>query len=277
MKMILVSFSLLFPLIMVPLAGAAGKSVGKPQKPEAPAAAPVVGKANTIDPVTGMEFVFVKGGCFQMGDVFGDGENDEKPAHEVCVSDFYLGKYEVTLGQWEQVMMSNNSSRKECGPDCPVESVSWFSAQEYVGRLNSKSGQQYRLPTEAEWEYAARSGGKNEKWAGTSDEKKLDEFALFEKNSEHKPGKKGSKKPNGLGLFDMTGNVAEWCQDWYGEGYYSISPKDNPAGPATGEKHVLRGGGHYNSESRSRTVTRLKDEPYMTDYSYGFRLVRPVK
>lgn len=260
---------MLFPLIAVSAALAA-------EKPAATAAA-VVNDKNR-DPATGMEFVLVKGGCFQMGDVFGDGGSDEQPVHEVCVSDFYLGKYEVTLGEWENVMQHNPSYRKECGPGCPVESVSWYSIQEFIGRLNSKSGTQYRLPTEAEWEYAARSGGKKEKWAGTSEEKMLKDFALFNKDGgPSHPQKKGLKKPNSLGLFDMTGNVAEWCQDFYAETYYTASPKDNPTGPAVGAKRVLRGGGHYDQAMNSRTTSRLKDEPHLTDFSYGFRLLRPAK
>ena len=277
MKRILISFPLLVPLVMASLAGAAGKSTVSQKKAAVPAVATGGEKSKNIDSVTGMEFVFVKGGCFQMGDAFGDGGSDEKPVHEVCVSDFYLGKYEVTMGEWEKVMKENHFSRKDCGPDCSAESISWNTIQEYIKKLNSMSGMKYRLPTEAEWEYAARSGGKKEKWAGTSDEKVLEDFAWFNKNSELKPKKKGLKKPNGLGLFDMTGNVAEWCQDFYGETYYAASPKDNPTGPATGEKRVLRGGGHYNPETESRTTSRLKDDPQMTDYSYGFRLVRVAR
>lgn len=266
MKRILGVFSMLF-LVTISFASAAGA-----------AATSAAAKSSITDQFTGMEFVFVKGGCFQMGDGFGDGGSDEQPVHEVCVDDFYLGKYEVTLGEWEKVMHKNPSSRKECGPDCPAESISWYSIQEFIGRLKSAGGQQYRLPTEAEWEYAARSGGKKEKWAGTSEEKLLVDFALFNKDGgASKPEKKGLKKPNGLGLFDMTGNVAEWCQDFYGEAYYAASPKDNPTGPVAGERRVLRGGGHVDPAKNSRTTTRLNDEPHMTDFSYGFRLLRPAK
>lgn len=273
MKKFLINFSLTFSLVVVSLAAAAEKPAAIQQK--SPAA--VVAQAKNSDPTNGMEFVFVKGGCFQMGDVFGDGGSDEKPVHEVCVSDFYLGKYEVTQGQWEKVMQANPSTRIDCGLDCPVESVSWEVVQEYIGKLNGLSGLQYRLPTEAEWEYAARSGGKKEKWAGTSDEKKLVDFAWFDKNSDSKAMKRGLKKPNGLGLYDMTGNVAEWCQDFYGETFYVASPKDNPVGPVTGDKRVLRGGGHYYSGMGSRTTSRMKDEPGIRDYSYGLRLVRSAK
>ncbi|TAN44631.1 MAG: formylglycine-generating enzyme family protein, partial [Nitrospirae bacterium] len=128
------------------------------------------------DAATGIEMVLVKGGCYQMGDTFGDGDSDEKPVHEVCVDDFYIGKFEVTQGQWQAVMGNNPSSFKNCGDNCPVESVSWNDVQEFISRLNkkvplSKGGTRglYRLPTEAEWEYAARSGGKREKYAGGDD------------------------------------------------------------------------------------------------------------
>ena len=112
--------------------------------------------------------VFVNGGCFDMGDTFGDGEADEQPVHNVCVDDFYMGKYEVTQKEWVSVMGDNPSKFKGCDT-CPVETVSWDDVQEYIRKLNSKRGQRYRLPTEAEWEYAARSGGRREKFAGFSD------------------------------------------------------------------------------------------------------------
>jgi len=128
------------------------------------------------DPLTGMEFVGVKGGCYAMGDTFGDGNSDEKPVHRVCLSDFYVGKYEVTQGQREKVMGNNPSSFKG-GDNYPVENVSWYDVQEFISRLNRKTSMKYRLPTEAEWEYAARSGGKQEKWAGTSRESDIDDFA----------------------------------------------------------------------------------------------------
>lgn len=122
------------------------------------------------DSVTGIELVFVDGGCYLMGDTFGDGGANEKPVHEVCVDDFYIGKYEVTQGQWQAVMGSNPSFFKGCGTNCPVEQVSWDDAQEFISKLNSRSeSNKYRLPTEAEWEYAARSRGKSEKYSGSND------------------------------------------------------------------------------------------------------------
>jgi len=122
------------------------------------------------DPVTGIELVFVKGGCYDMGNTFGDGDANEKPVHEVCVSDFSIGKYEVTQGQWKAIMGNNPSNFLSCGAACPAEGVSWDDIQGFIQKLNSRTGKSYRLPTEAEWEYAARGGGKKDKYAGTSKE-----------------------------------------------------------------------------------------------------------
>ena len=188
-----------------------------------------------------MEFILVKGGCFEMGDTFGDGGEDEKPVHEVCLKDFYLGKFEVTQGQWKKVMGSNPSRFKE-GDDQPVEMVSWNDAQEFIRRLNQTSGRNYRLPTEAEWEYAARSGGKREKWAGTSNEAELEGYAWVRSNSGRRTHPAGKKRPNGLGIYDMSGNVWEWVNDWYDKDYYRSSPRSDPTGPVSGQSKVLRGG-----------------------------------
>ncbi|MBI5196649.1 MAG: SUMF1/EgtB/PvdO family nonheme iron enzyme, partial [Nitrospirae bacterium] len=211
------------------------------------------GSAPYTDPLTGMEFIFVKGGCYQMGDTFGDGNNDEKPVHEVCVDDLYMGKYEVTQKEWTGIMGSNPSSFKDCGDNCPVEKVSWNDAQEYINKLNSKTGKNYRLPTEAEWEYAARSGGKNEKYAGGN---ALDSVAWYDSNSGIKTHAVGQKQPNGLGLYDMTGNVLEWVNDWYGENYYKNSPKDNPKGADSGQYRVLRGGSWFYKPQNLRASYR---------------------
>ena len=224
------------------------------------------------DPVTGMEFVFVKGGCFEMGDTFGDGYSYEKPVHDVCVSDFYMGKYEVTQGQWEVIMGDNPSYFKNCGDNCPVENVSWNDVQEFIERLNSKTGKKYRLPTEAEWEYAACSGGKREKYAGTNDNP--DDYAWHDSNSGKKTHPVGQKRPNGLGLYDMTGNVWEWCSDWCGEDYYASSPKDNPQGPSSGSYRVLRGGSWFYSPRVIRASNRGIDFPSFRLIYNGFRLLR---
>jgi len=232
------------------------------------------GCAGTVPQI---ELVFVKGGCYMMGDTFGDGDENEKPAHEVCVSDFSLGKYEVTQSQWEKVMGSNPASRKECGLECPIENITWNAIQEFIRKLNKKSNAQYRLPSEAEWEYAARSGGKKEKWAGTSNEAELAEYAWYEKNSDFKMHAVGLKKPNGLGLHDMSGNAREWCEDRYDDVYYTVSPKNNPPGPASGQKRVLRGGIFADDAITLRATRRASDDVDIWDGDQGFRLLLPVK
>jgi formylglycine-generating enzyme len=238
---------------------------------------PLPGRSFT-DPVTGMEFVFVKGGCFQMGDTFGDGDKDEKPVHEVCVDDFYLGKFEVTQGQWQVVMGNNPSGFKECGANCPVERVSWYDVQEFVSRLNDKTGKRFRLPREAEWEYAARSGEKGEKWSGTSSEGELGLYAWYSRNAGSRTHPVGEKRANGLALYDMTGNVWEWCSDWYGENYYQGSSRNNnPEGPFNGSYRVVRGGAWSGNPGHRRATNRDKNFPTGLLYCYGFRLGLSVR
>ncbi|MBI5747553.1 MAG: SUMF1/EgtB/PvdO family nonheme iron enzyme [Nitrospinae bacterium] len=235
------------------------------------AAAPaiVTGKSY-IEPVTGMEFVFVKGGCYQMGDIFGgDAGSDERPMHEVCIDDFYMGKYEVTQRQWTGIMGNNPSYFKNCD-DCPVEQVSWNDVQEYINKLNQKTGKNYRLPTEAEWEYAARSGGKKEKYSGGNN---IDSVGWYNGNSGSKTHPVGQKEANGLGLYDMTGNVWEWCQDCYGENYYKNSPKNNPKGASSGQYRVLRGGSWFSLAWFTRATNRAGNFPDGRDYGLGFRVV----
>jgi formylglycine-generating enzyme required for sulfatase activity len=224
------------------------------------------------DPYTGMEFVFVKGGCFEMGDTFGDGLEDERPVHEVCMDDFYLGKYEVTQRQWRTVMGSNPSFFKGFGDDCPVEGISWNDTQEFISRLNKRTGKRFRLPTEAEWEYAARSGGKREKYAGTSEEGELVDYAWYAHAGGGGTFPVGHKRPNGLRLYDMSGNVWEWCADWYAESYYRNSPKNNPKGPNSGRSRVLRGGSWSFDSRNVRASSRFRNIPSDGNYFMGFRL-----
>ncbi len=225
------------------------------------------------DPATGMEFILVKGGCYQMGDVFGDGNPNEKPVHDVCVEDFYMGKHEVTQGQWRTIIGSDPSCSENCGDDCPVECVSWNDAQDFIFRLNQRTGKKFRLPTEGEWEFAARSGGKREKWAGTSHESDLGDYTWLKNNSEGITHSVRQKKPNVLGLYDMTGNVWEWCQDWYDENYYQGSPRDDPRGPASGSYRVLRGGSWLTLARNARTAYRYGLDPGDRYDFGGFRLV----
>jgi formylglycine-generating enzyme required for sulfatase activity len=227
------------------------------------------------DSFTGMTFKFVKGGCFQMGDLFGDGQDREKPPHEVCLDDYWMGKFEVTQGEYRKVMGVNPSNFKQCGDNCPVESVSWDNAQDFIKNLNSLTGKSFRLPTEAEWEYAARSGRKKEKYIGGDDP---DSLAWYDKNSGKTTHPVGQKAPNGLGLYDMSGNVWEWVQDWYDEGYYKKGPKKsgwkNPQGPSTGDYRVLRGGSWLNVADNLRASYRYSlSLPVFRIDIYGFRLV----
>ena len=224
------------------------------------------------DATTGMPFVFVKGGCYQMGNTFGYGAPEEKPAHDVCVSDFYMGKHEVTQGQWKRIMGNNPSYFSNCGDNCPVEKVSWNDVQDFIRRLNSQTGKNYRLPTEAEWEYAARSGGKSEQYSGGAD---VDSVAWYDGNSGRKTHPVGQKKPNGLGLHDMSGNVWEWCQDWYGSDYYRNSDRDNPGGPSSGSGRVLRGGSWRFNAASTRAALRLWSRPDYRSGNLGFRLALP--
>ena len=250
------------------------------------------------EPTTGMEFILVKGGCYQMGNTDGgffSGESDEKPVHEVCVDDFYIGKYEVTQGQWKEVMKKNPSYFKDCGDNCPVEQVSWHDANEFISKLNKKAGNEiYRLPTEAEWEYAAKGSGKNEKWAGTSNESELGDYGWYKSNSGGKTHPVGQKKPNDFGLYDMSGNVMEWVQDGYYHKAYVAHEKNNPiyklgdfyvydarsagSGRTTAPTTcVLRGGNWNDKQHYIRTSVRFNELPSDTDKTYGFRLVLPAK
>jgi formylglycine-generating enzyme required for sulfatase activity len=201
-----------------------------------------------------------------MGSV--DGDADEKPVHEVCVDDFYIGKYEVTQDQYQKITGSNPSSFK--GGNRPVEQVSWNDAQSYIRQLNSKSGKGYRLPTEAEWEYAARSGGRNETYAGGSN---ADTVAWYRSNSGSQTHPVGQKQPNGLGLYDMSGNVWEWCFDWYGN--YPSSTQRNPQGPSSGSYRVIRGGSWINFARYARAANRGRYTPGDRSNYLGFRLVLP--
>jgi formylglycine-generating enzyme required for sulfatase activity len=211
-----------------------------------------------------------------MGDTFGDGRQDEKPVHEVCVSDFSIGKYEVTQAEWQAVMGSNPS--KFTGDRRPVDTVSWNDAQAFITKLNQMTGRRYRLPTEAEWEYAARSGGKKEKWSGTSDLSQPGNYAWYHEDNGEKTCVVGTKRPNSLGLYDVGGNVWEWVQDFYGDVWYKESPRNNPQGPRTGKLKVLRGGSWGNGEGFLRATGRFAVEPtFRFAFSGGFCLAAPSR
>lgn len=224
------------------------------------------------EPFTGMEMILVRGGCFPMGDLFGDGRKDEQPVHEVCVDDFYLAKYEVTQAQWQK-LMGYNSSRSNQGADFPVETVSWSEAVEFTDNLGG-AARRFRLPTEAEWEFAARSRGRKEKFSGSNSG---DRVAWHEKNSALNSHPVGRKKPNSLGFYDMSGNVYEWCLDRYAEDTYQHSPKLNPTGAKSGTDRSRRGGSWDSAKSFSRTSSRSSgnEKNYRLDDT-GFRLLLPL-
>ena len=224
--------------------------------------------------VNGVSFdmVYVEGGRFDMGatsEQGSDADSDEKPVHSVTLSDYYIGKCEVTQELWEAVMGSNPSHFK--GAQNPVERVHWYDCQEFVIRLNSLTGRTFRLPTEAEWEYAARGGNKSRhyKYSGSDN---IDEVAWYDGNSGSSTHAVGTKSPNELGIYDMSGNVLEWCSDWYGS--YSAGAQTNPQGPSSGSFRVLRGGSLESSYAgRCRVSYRDRGHPNAIGHTFGLRLV----
>lgn len=275
---------------------------------------PAVPKQKTwTEESTGIEFVWVDGGCYQMGcdsnKQYSQGSppiapqrfadipywqwplavvsavlpvgcaspsyyqktgcfSEEQPAHEVCVDGFYMGKYEVSQGEYEKIIEHNPSRFK--GDNYPAEKISWLGTQIFIHKLNEKSGKNFRLPTEAEWEYAARSGGKDEMYAGSNS---INSVAWYSANSGDSTQQVGTKSPNGLGLYDMSGNVWEWCSDYYGKEYYATSPKNNPQGPIEGPNRVARGGSWSLDAPYSRTAFRFWYNPASHYGAIGFRLI----
>jgi formylglycine-generating enzyme required for sulfatase activity len=227
------------------------------------------------EPATGIEFVFIPGGCYLMGDLFGDGDADEKPVHEVCVNDFYMSRHEVTQGQWEILMGINPSSFKG-GKSYPVDKISWLDTQHFITALKNKNSiSRFRLPTEAEWEYACKSGGKKEKWSGTGNEAALGEYAWYGSNAGDRPHTVGKAKPNGISLYDMSGNVWEWVEDDYAPDCYQDQEKDNPVCiRGGGGNRVIRGGNWLLSSRFARCSARSSANPSGSAFSVGFRLVR---
>jgi formylglycine-generating enzyme required for sulfatase activity len=216
-----------------------------------------------------VDMIFVKGGTFKMGNN-AESQLSEYPIHDVTVSDFYMQTTEMTQFLWKIVMGSNPSKFK--GDDLPVESVSWNVVQEFILKLNSLSGNKYRLPTEAEWEYAAGGGqyiGTN--FSGTNINAEVGDFAWTLENSNEKSHPVGLKKPNKLGLYDMTGNVWEWCSDWLG--IYSSGPQTNPTGSSTGTRRSNRGGSWRFNISESTLHVRGGYDPGSFNNRIGFRLV----
>ena len=222
--------------------------------------------------VKGVEFKMIKveGGTFSMGATSEqiNYDNDEKPVHSVTLSDYYIGETEVTQELWEAVMGSNPSGFKG-NNQRPVENVDWDDCQEFIKELNRLTGKKFRLPTEAEWEYAAR-GGKYSRGYKYSGSNNADEVAWYARNSGSKPHSVKTKKANKLGLYDMSGNVYEWCNDWYGR-YQSYS-QTNPTGPLEGENRVSRGGSWSDNDGDVRVSNRRHNRPGYSFITIGLRL-----
>jgi len=255
----------------------------------------------------------VEGGTFMMGNA--DGNVDEKPLHSVTVDNFYIGKYEVTFQDFKRFVDATGYLTDAEQPDSinfkhglpprgvnngtwkmyssgvpvpptdslkPVGNVSWYDAVEYLKWLSKETGKEFRLPTEAEWEFAAKGGNKSKgyKYVGGNN---LNEVAWFIGNSDKRAHNIGQKMPNELGIHDMAGNAREWCSDWYGESYYKTSPGENPKGPDFGKNRILRGGSWGSEEGRMRISYRNEEYPYNSAIDFGFRpaisgepVVKPV-
>ena len=224
--------------------------------------------------VNGVSFnmMCVEGGTFMMGAADDDttAEANEKPQHQVTLSDFMIGQTEVTQQLWEAVMGSNPSNFK--GDNLPVNAVCWNECQAFITKLNALTGLHFRLPTEAEWEYAARgvNQSKGYKYAGSDS---IDQVAWYEGNSNNTPHEVAAKMPNELGIYDMSGNMWEFCQDWYSSTYYTAEAQINPQGPASGTHNVDRGGSWYRSAFHCRITHRDSSRPVVNDYRLGLRLV----
>ncbi|MEL6849594.1 MAG: formylglycine-generating enzyme family protein [Bacteroidota bacterium] len=217
----------------------------------------------------------IAGGTFQMGDTV---EDDEKPIHPVTVSTFYLAETELSFAQYdfycEQTGRKMPNDEGWGRDNRPVINVSWDDAQSYIQWLNAQPGQSgWRLPTEAEWEYAAGGGASvRTQWAGTDSERYLGNYAIYNTN---KTSSVKSKRVHGE-LYDMSGNVREWCLDWYGRDYYVDSPASNPQGPSTGTERVLRGGGWSSYADKCRVASRRGHWPDYRIRNIGFRLARSL-
>lgn len=229
----------------------------------------------TITNTFGMKFILVEKGVFKMGDEFGDGFEDEKLVHDVFLSNYYIGKYEVTQKEWMQIGDYNPSYNE--GEQLPIERVSWKDVTNFIEKLNKQDKKyHYRLPTEAEWEKAAKGGNKGLKtmYAGTDD---LFKVGFVRDNSPITSSIVGKLAQNELGIYDMSGNVGEWCYNWYSENYYALSPKENPQGPKNGDFKIVRGGSWYGTDDEARVSNRDYEPMEFSTDIIGFRLVLEIR
>ncbi len=233
------------------------------------------------------EMVFVKGGTFKMGSRSGD--RDELPIHTVTLSDYYIGKYEVTVAQYrayceevgrrfpsspnrEWYNEHPNADKWKWKDENPMVNVTWREAMSYCRWLSKKTGENYTLPTEAQWEYAARGGNKSRryKYSGSND---IGKVAWYDETTNEKgPRAVGTLKPNELGIYDMSGNAWEWCKDYFG--IYPSKPQTNPTGAEQSSYKVVRGGSWYYIKYLARLTARDGPEPSFTNFNYGFRVVK---
>lgn len=261
----------------------------------------ISGSDVTTEVVTASEpipltFVTIPGGTFQMGDIQNYNQSsDEKPVHDVSLSSFQMSIYEVTQGQYQSVMGSNPSKNRGVGNNFPVYNINWYDAVRFCNALSEQEGYEpcynestwacdfdkngFRLPTEAEWEYACRAGTETMFYTGnnlnsdTTTSTDLDKAGWYKGNSDPMTHSVGLKVPNAWGLYDMHGNVTEWCNDWYYESSYSSSPSSNPTGPSSGPYRVGRGGGWQELAHQCRSASRYRLAPTGGDFN-GFRVVR---
>ncbi len=230
------------------------------------------GPAEVLEKIPGM--AAIPSGCFEMGDTGSKGDPDEDHLHQICLNGFLMDTCEVTQSEYEKVTGNNPSHFKDC-PQCPVERVTWQEASTYCKKVGK------RLPTEAEWEYAGKAGSKVDYHWGSYLEVRLKNkdnewkvnphYAWYWNNADNKTHPVGSKKPNKWGLYDMSGNVWEWVDDWYDGGYYYSSPKNNPKGPSSGKGRVLRGGSWADIPKFHRNSQRRWNFPLSRSGSDGFR------
>ncbi|MCX6556694.1 MAG: SUMF1/EgtB/PvdO family nonheme iron enzyme [Candidatus Aminicenantes bacterium] len=229
----------------------------------------VEGQSATINAVMtanlDFDMVAIPGGTFEMGSTGSEAYPDERPVHAVAISPFQIGKYEVTQGQWKAVMGSNPSAYPN-GDDYPVETVSWNDAQAFIQKVYAMTGRRYRLPTEAEWEYACRAGTTAERYDDS------DAIAWYSGNSGFQSHPVRQKQPNSFGLYDMLGNVSESCRDWYGP--YPSTAQNDPGGPASGTHYVRRGGSFNSAADCIRAARRNYGLADFRSAGLGFRLAR---